>query len=164
MIIQKIQEGKKVALVTDAGTPGVSDPGNKLVAEAAKNDIRIIPIPGPSALTAIISVAGIDMQNFIFKGFPPHKKGRETFFKEVAGQKYPVIYYESPYRLAKNLELLSKLSPNKFAVIGREITKFYEEITRDRIENLAKSVSQNKAQIKGELVVIVYPHTRILIA
>jgi 16S rRNA (cytidine1402-2'-O)-methyltransferase len=155
-IVGKLKEGKNIAQVTDAGTPGISDPGNILVAEAIKNNIDTIPIPGPSALAALISVAGIDMQKFVFLGFPPHKKGRETYFKELAAQKYPVIYYESPYRLLKNLELLAKLAPEKGVIIGRELTKLFEEIIRGKIENVTKSLSQKKAKIKGELVVIVF--------
>ncbi len=105
-IIGALKSGQNVALVTDAGTPGISDPGNRLVEQAVLENIAVIPIPGSSALTALISVAGIDMQKFIFLGFPPHKKGRETFFKEVIAQNYPVVYYESPHRVLKNLELL----------------------------------------------------------
>jgi len=108
-IIAQILEGKNVAVVTDAGTPGVSDPGNILVAEAIANDIVVLPIAGASALASIISVAGIDMQQFTFLGFPPHKKGRETYFKKVGASEIPVIYYESPHRVIKNLELLREL-------------------------------------------------------
>ena len=91
-IISELQSGKNLALVTDAGTPGVSDPGNQLVEKAIEDGIVVIPIPGASALTTLISVSGIDMQRFVFLGFPPHKKGRETFFKEVIDFKIPVGY------------------------------------------------------------------------
>jgi 16S rRNA (cytidine1402-2'-O)-methyltransferase len=155
-VISKLKEGNSIALVTDAGTPGISDPGNQLIAEAIKNDIKTIPIPGPSALAAIVSIAGIDMQRFVFLGFPPHKKGREKYFKEVASLEYPVIYYESPYRIIKNLELLASLAPQKSVIVGRELTKLFEEVIRGPIEFVAKSMSQKKAQIKGEMTVIVY--------
>lgn len=156
LIINKLKEGKNIALVTDAGTPGISDPGNQLVGEVIKNNIKAIPVPGPSALTTIASVSGIDMQRFIFLGFPPHKKGRVTFFRGVAEYNYPVVYYDSPYRIAKNIELLSSLAPEKSIIIGRELTKLYEEIIRGQVKNVAEFMNQKKAEIKGELVVIIH--------
>jgi len=154
-IIEKLKDGKDVALVTDAGTPGISDPGNILVSEVLKNNIEVIPIPGASALTALSSVAGIDMQKFVFLGFPPHKKGRETYFKEVIDQKYPVMYYESPYRLMKNLELLKKFECKKNIIVGRELTKIFEEIIRGDADEIIDYFSK-KDKIKGEIVVIIY--------
>ncbi len=159
-IIGELKNGKNVALVTDAGTPGISDPGNKLVAEALTNNIKVIPIPGPSAITAIASVAGIDMQKFVFLGYPPHKKGREKFFKEVIASKYPVIYYESPYRVIKNLELLKSLdnppAGGKKIILGRELTKMFEEIIRGEASEVLEYYKNNRGKIKGEFVVIVY--------
>jgi 16S rRNA (cytidine1402-2'-O)-methyltransferase len=155
-IIAELKDGKNVALVTDAGTPGISDPGNQLVAEAVKNEIKIVPIPGVSALGAIISVAGIDMQKFVFLGFPPHKKGRETFFKEIAELKHPAVYYESPHRIIKNLELLNNLSAEKNIIIGRELTKMFEEIVRGKVSEALLYFQQNSDKIKGEFVIIVY--------
>lgn len=155
-IIRELESGKNVALVTDAGTPGVSDPGNILVDFAAKREIQVIPIPGPSALASIISVAGIDMQKFIFLGFPPHKKGRETFFKEVAASRYPVIYYESPHRVIKNLKLLSELSENKNVIVGREMTKMFEEILRGSIFDVLEYFEKNQGKVKGEFVIIIH--------
>lgn len=154
-IITELKSGQDVALMTDAGTPGISDPGNKLVEEVIKNNIKIIPIPGPSALGAIISIAGIDMQRFIFLGFPPHKKGRETFFKEIAGAEYPVVYYESPHRVIKNLELLQNLSSGKKIILGRELTKMFEEIVRGSISDVLEYFQKNPDKIKGEFVIIV---------
>lgn len=181
-IMEIIKTGKNVALVTDAGTPGISDPGNKLVEEAINNDIAVIPIPGPSGLTTLVSVAGIDMQRFTFLGFPPHKKGRETFFKEVAASKYPVIYYDSVHRVIKNLELLSVIAsgakqsrlkelnteiaassrfggtPRKDIriILGRELTKMFEEIVRGNVEEVLKYFEKNKGKIKGEFVIVVH--------
>lgn len=156
LIINKLKEGKNIALATDAGTPGISDPGNTLIAEIVKNNIKVVPIPGPSALATLISVAGIDLQKFLFLGFPPHKKGRNKFFKEIAEAKYPAIYYESPHRAVKNLELLAGFNPEKNVIIGRELTKMFEEITRGNLADVLESLNQKKAQIKGEFTIIVY--------
>jgi len=155
-IVSELKDGKSLALVTDAGTPGVSDPGNQLVEKAIENGIVVIPVPGVSALTTLISVSGIDMQKFVFLGFPPHKKGRETFFKEVVGFKIPVGYYESPYRVIKNLELLKSLAPEKRVILGRELTKMFEEIVRGTSEEVLNYFENNKNKVKGEFVIIVY--------
>lgn len=154
-IIEKLKDGKDIALVTDAGTPGISDPGNKLVEVAIENEVEVLPIPGPSALGSIISVAGIDMQKFTFLGFPPHKKGRETFFKKVAESELPVIYYESPYRVLKNLELLQQFS-NKKVILGRELTKMFEQVVRGEISEILEYFKANPAKLKGEFVLVVY--------
>ena len=150
-----MKTGKNVALVTDAGTPGISDPGNMLVEESLKNDIPVIPIPGPSGLTTLASVAGIDMQKLLFLGFPPHKKGRETFFKEVITSEYPVIYFDSVYRVIKNLELLRSLATGKKIILGRELTKMFEEILRGSVEEILEYFEKNKGKVKGEFVIIV---------
>ena len=155
-ILRELQYGKNVALITDAGTPGISDPGNQLVAAAVKEGIVIIPIPGASSITTLISVAGIDMTRFAFLGFPPHKKGRETFFKEVVAFNFPVIYLESPHRLMKNLELLMTLSPDKNVILGRELTKMFEEIVRGPVSEVLEYFQKNSDKIKGEFVIIVY--------
>ena len=155
-IVEDLKSGKNVSLVTDAGTPGISDPGNKLVEEAVMNNIQVIPIPGPSGLTALASVAGIDMQRFTFLGFPPHKKGRETFFKEVVNAKYPVIYFDSVHRVIKNLELLRSLEPEKKIILGRELTKMFEEILRGSAEEILEYFEKNRNKIKGEFVIIIY--------
>ncbi len=149
----RLNKGESMALVTDAGTPGISDPGNILVKEVVKEGIKVVPIPGASAMCALISVAGIDMQKFIFLGFPPHKKGRQTFFKEAMEFKYPVVYYDSPHRLLKNLELLKELGYNKNVIVGRELTKLFEEVVRGTTDEMIEYFSR-KEKIKGELVVI----------
>ncbi|MEA2088984.1 MAG: 16S rRNA (cytidine(1402)-2'-O)-methyltransferase [Patescibacteria group bacterium] len=154
-IIKLINQKRDLALVTDAGTPGISDPGNELIGEIYKMslDVLIIPIPGSSAILTLASVAGINMQKFIFLGFPPHKKGREKFFKQVANSKIPVIYYESPYRVLKNLELLQKFCDKK-VIIGREMTKIFEEIVRGEISDVLKYFKNKK--IKGEFTIIIH--------
>ena len=155
-IIERLREGERLAFVSDAGTPGLSDPGNRLVELTIAAEILVIPIPGVSALATIVSVAGINMQEFVFRGFPPHKKGRETFFKAVAGSDAPVVYYESPHRVMKNLELLQKFAPGKKVVIGRELTKMFEEVVRGSIQEGLQYFAEHPEKIKGEFVIIVY--------
>jgi 16S rRNA (cytidine1402-2'-O)-methyltransferase len=162
-IIDILKNGKDVAYCSDAGTPGVSDPGNQLVAEAVKEDILVVPIPGVSALATLISVSGIDMQNFSFLGFPPHKKGRETFFKKILESSVPALYYDSVHRVIKNLELLETLSKkdsnstvSKKIIIGRELTKIFEQIVRGDCEFVISYFQNNPDKLKGEFVVIVY--------
>ncbi|HPN96637.1 MAG TPA: 16S rRNA (cytidine(1402)-2'-O)-methyltransferase [Candidatus Moranbacteria bacterium] len=155
-VISELKNGKSVAFVTDAGTPGISDPGNRLVEKAIENGITVIPIPGASALTTLASVSGIDLSGFVFLGFPPHKKGRETFFKRVMAFECPVIYYESPHRLVKNLELLKSLSPEKNIILGRELTKMFEEIIRGKAEEVLRYFEENKDKVKGEIAIIIH--------
>lgn len=156
-LVERMLVGESMALVTDAGTPGISDPGNVLVARAIEAGLRVVPIPGASALGAIISVAGIDMREFMFLGFPPHKKGRETFFRGVAESTLPVIYYESPHRVLKNLELLMELGPNKKLVLGRELTKVFEEVVRGSVGEVKTYLEGKTGKMKGEFTIIVYP-------
>ena len=155
-IIAELNAGKNIAYASDAGTPGVSDPGNKLVEVAITENISVVPIPGAAALTALISVAGIDMQSFIFLGFPPHKKGRETFFKKAAAEDLPVMYYDSPHRVLKNIELLQKFSETKQIIIGRELTKMFEEIVRGNIEEIKKYFKIHPEKLKGEFAIIIH--------
>jgi len=152
----ELKSGKNIALVTDAGTPGISDPGNQLVAVAIAEQIPVIPVPGASAVATLASVSGIDMNEFVFLGFPPHKKGRETFFKRVAEFAMPVMYYESPHRVLKNLELLQKLESDKRIILGRELTKMFEEIVRGTVAEALEYFQQYPGKVKGEFVIIVY--------
>jgi 16S rRNA (cytidine1402-2'-O)-methyltransferase len=163
-IIEHLENGKNLALVSDAGTPGISDPGNELIANIWTSDVQndwghrmsIIPVPGPSAVTCLASVAGINMSKFIFLGFPPHKKGRETYFRGVAEAKYPVIYFESPHRILKNLELLSKFKPSAKLIVGRELTKMFEEAVGGSADEILEYYKNNSDKVKGEFVIIVY--------
>jgi 16S rRNA (cytidine1402-2'-O)-methyltransferase len=159
-IISLLKEGKNLALVSDSGTPGVSDPGNKLVNEVVKwlsDRVKIIPIPGPSALTCAASVSGFPMDKFLFLGFLPKKKKRKEVLKEILESKYPVIFYESPYRILKTLKELNleaktyKLEPK--LVVCRELTKKFETIYRGKIEEVIKKIESGP--IKGEFVIVV---------
>jgi len=161
-IIKLLKEDKNFALVSDAGTPGISDPGNKLVEKAIESlgdRVKIVPVSGPSAITAAASISGFPMDKFIFMGFPPAKKKRGKFFKEIVNSKYPVIFYESPYRIIKTLnELKDSLichgRINAFKiVVCRELTKKFETVYRGTIEETLKQLGKSK--VKGEFVVVV---------
>ncbi len=154
-VLELLEVGKNVALSTDAGTPGVSDPGNEVVARVIEAGFCVSPVPGPSALSALLSVAGVNTQEFVFKGFPPHKKGRETFFRNIASSDIPAVYYESPYRVVKNLELLSTLAPEKHIIVGRELTKFFEEIRRGTVLEVLEYYKNNPGKVKGEFALFV---------
>jgi len=145
-IIGLLKSGKNLALVSDSGTPGISDPGNKLVSEV-QNIAEIISVPGPSAVAAIAGICGFPMDKFIFLGFPPHKKGRQTFFKELAMYEYPVIIYESPYRIIKTLNELKSCGDFDI-VVAREITKQFETIYRGKIDEVVKKINP-----RGEFVI-----------
>ena len=160
-IISFLREGKNIALVSDAGTPGISDPGNQLAESAISgsgDNIKITPIPGPSALTAIASISGFPTDRFLFLGFPPVKKKRNKFFEEVINSKYPVIFYESPYRILKTLNELNflysryKIQDTKI-VVCRELTKKFETIYRGTAAEIIRSLE--KEGIRGEFAVIV---------
>jgi 16S rRNA (cytidine1402-2'-O)-methyltransferase len=158
-IISLLKEGKNLALVSDSGTPGVSDPGNKLVEEVINRigkKVKIIPIPGPSALTCAASVSGFPMDKFLFLGFLPKKKKRKEILKEILDSKYPIIFYESPYRILKTLKELNlearayNLEPE--VVVCRELTKKFETIYRGKLKKVIEEIE--KGVIKGEFVVI----------
>jgi 16S rRNA (cytidine1402-2'-O)-methyltransferase len=158
-IIDLLSKGTNIALVSDAGTPLISDPGVQLIDIVIRdlgNEVAIVPIPGASALTAAISVAGIGGNEFSFLGFVPHKKGRETFFKGVAVSEIPVVFYESPHRILKALESLTKvLSENKKVIVARELTKIHEEIVRGTPGEVYGHFLIHPDRVRGEFVVIV---------
>lgn len=158
-ILDLIEEEKTLALVSDAGTPCISDPGSLLVSKIKEkfgDDLQIIPIPGPSAVITALSGAGVPSSDFLFLGFLPHKKGRETLFKEIAESKRTVVFYESPHRILKTLESLKQhLGDEHKIILARELTKIYEQIISGTGEELLKYFEQNSDKIKGEFVVIV---------
>ncbi|OGG77813.1 16S rRNA (cytidine(1402)-2'-O)-methyltransferase [Candidatus Kaiserbacteria bacterium RIFCSPLOWO2_01_FULL_54_24] len=155
-IVARLQEGEHVAYVTDAGTPGISDPGARLVAHVRKEspDVKIEAVPGPSALTAALSIAGIDATTFTFLGFLPHKKGRQTALKQIAKSEIPVVLYESPHRILKLLSELQKIAPKCLVTIARELTKIHEEVLQGPSGELAERIKKDHKD-RGEFVVIV---------
>jgi 16S rRNA (cytidine1402-2'-O)-methyltransferase len=157
-IAERLHAGEHVALVTDAGTPGISDPGSRLVAYIREHapEAIIDAIPGPSALTAALSIAGVDATQFTFIGFLPHKKGRQTAIQALSKSKIPVVLYESPHRIVKFLTELAKVAPKARVSIGRELTKMHEELIQGTAKELAAHIEKKKTA-RGEFVVIVEP-------
>jgi len=159
-IAEKLREGKNVALVTDAGTPGISDPGGILVSKLTseyvnKEEIKVVPIPGPCAAIAALSVSGFPTDKFVFMGFPPHKKGREKYFKEVASAEHTVVFYESTHRILKALEQIKSLIPERQIMVAREITKMFESIYRGTAGEVLEILNSDKDNFKGEFVVVI---------
>ncbi len=156
-IIELLKEGKNLALVSDAGTPGISDPGSFLVSKIREQlpETEIVAVPGASALTAFISIAGLSNSEFTFLGFLPHKKGRETLFKEIAESKRVMVFYESPHRILKTLESLEKFAPTKKIIIGRELTKVFEQTIAGTPDEVRAYFEKNPDKVRGEFVVAV---------
>jgi len=158
-IIELLKEGKNLALVTDAGTPGINDPGNYLVMKAleAIPDLKVVPIPGANAAIVALSVSGFPTDKFIFLGFPPHKKGRRTFFQLINLLDDTVVFYESKYRILKALKELKEFSVigNRQIVVARELTKQFETIYRGTIDEIMLKLSKNKNDLLGEFVVVI---------
>lgn len=152
-IIEDLQADKSMALVSDAGTPTISDPGSNLVAQVTAAGIRVVPIPGPVAFIAALQAAGVDTSQFVYVGFIPHKKGRQTLFAMMMDETRTVVAYESPHRLLKTLEAL-RTSERKI-VVGRELTKVHEEFVRGSAEEVYQVFAQRE-HIKGECVLIVH--------
>ena len=150
-----------MALVTDAGTPGISDPGTELVAlvrERLGESVRIEAIPGPAALTAALSIAGIPTNEFTFLGFLPHKKGRQTLFQEIAAMERTAMFYESPHRILKALESLAQFLPEgRTVLVMRELTKIHEESVKGTPEEVLAYFVEHPEKVRGEFVVMVAP-------
>lgn len=153
-ILADLETGKHIALVSDAGTPGVSDPGVLLIQQVRSAGILIEAIPGPSAVTTAVSLAGIAGNQFSFLGFVPQKKGRETFFRELASYDHPVVFFESTHRILKTLETLAMQYPDDTVYIGRELTKLFEEMLVGTPTEILEVLVTSPVKQKGEFVVI----------
>ena len=162
-VIALLQEGKNIALVSDAGTPTISDPGSFLVKEVREklvDTVAVVAIPGASAVVSALSVSGLPASEFLFLGFLPHKKGRETLFKKIEESKRTVVFYESPHRILKTLESLKihlgvgHLSERK-VVVARELTKIHEEIVSGTADEVLVYFQNNNEKVRGEFVVMV---------
>ena len=155
-LIEKLKDGSNIAVVSDAGTPSISDPGFRLVRAAIENDIAVVPVPGPSALISALIAAGLPTDEFFFAGFLPSRpnarRARLTELQSVPGT---LIFYEAPHRLAATLKDAFEILGEREAVVARELTKLHEEIRRGRLSQLAADYADRKNDIRGEIVVLI---------
>ena len=153
-LVLKIQEGNTLALISDAGTPGISDPGFLLVRACIANNIEVECLPGPTALIPALAVSGLPTDRFVFEGFLPPKKGRQTRLIQLAEELRTMVFYESPYRLVKSLSQFAEFFGNsRKACVCRELSKMFEEIKRGSVEELVQYYTTNPP--KGEIVIVV---------
>lgn len=154
-VLGRINGGEKAALISDAGTPTISDPGNRLISAAIHQGITIVPIPGVSAVITALSIAGLPTDAFVYEGFPPQKKGRQKFLSGLATEERTIVLYESTYRIHKLLEELKQYIPERTIVVCRELTKKFEEVLRGKAEVLISKIGEK--ELKGEIVVVISP-------
>jgi len=154
-VINLLKQNKDIALVSDAGTPGINDPGNFLIQEILKEmpEIKVVAIPGANAAISALSISGFPTDKFTFLGFPPHKKGRQTFFRNIEDIAHTVVLYESKHRIIKAMEQLKPLG--RSLVVCRELTKQFETIYRGNVEEILLRLQGNN--LLGEFVVVVGP-------
>lgn len=157
-VIERLEAGEHVVYVSDAGTPGVSDPGARLVEQVREvlPDARVDAIPGPSALTALLSIAGLETTGFTFLGFLPHKKGRQTAFKQIAESDLPTVLYESPHRVEKLIDEAEGAGVTRM-ILGRELTKLHEEVISGSPAEVREHFKTHPDRLRGEFVVILVP-------
>ncbi|WP_308366555.1 MULTISPECIES: 16S rRNA (cytidine(1402)-2'-O)-methyltransferase [unclassified Microbulbifer] len=156
-ILQRLEQGQTVALISDAGTPLISDPGYRLVREAHARGIRVVPVPGPCAFVAALSAAGLPSDRFSFEGFPPAKaQARSKLFEQLAGEERTLVFYEAPHRVADTLEAMAgAFGSEREAVIARELSKTFETIRLAPLAELAAWVRADSDQQRGEIVLLV---------
>lgn len=153
--IQRILNGETCSLISDAGTPAISDPGVRLVHAAHANNIEVIGIPGANAAVMALSIGGLPTDSFIFEGFLPQKKGRQKKLGELAGEERTIVVYESTYRIEKLIEELTTYMPDRYVVVCRELTKKFEEMWRGNPSELKEQIKTKT--VKGEFVVLISP-------
>jgi len=162
-IISMLKEGSNLALVSDAGTPGINDPGNYLISQILEEipDIKIVAVPGANAAIAALSISGFSTDKFVYLGFPPHKKGRQTFFKKIGQMDETVVFYESKHRILKALKELNTISQleDRQIMVARELTKQFETIYRGTSEEVFNRLNKGKENLLGEFVVVVNHRT-----
>ena len=153
-LVQRLMGGTSIAMITDAGTPGISDPGFLLVRACIKEGIPVESLPGPTAFVPALVNSGLPCERFVFEGFLPQKKGRQKRLTELATETRTMVLYESPYRLVKTLSQMAEhFGPDRKGSVSRELTKIYEETIRGTLEELAQHYSQGT--VKGEIVIVV---------
>lgn len=159
-ILNALRQGKSVALISDAGTPCVSDPGYQLVRDAVAESIPVVPIPGACAAVAALSASGLPTDRFTFAGFPPSRQGkRRSFLAEMDALPGTLVLYEAPHRLEETLHDIFTVLGERQIVVARELTKFYEELLRGSVSEVIESVSQGK--VRGEVVILIAPGTAV---
>lgn len=152
-LLDFLSQGKSLALVTDAGTPGISDPAYYLVTRAIQAGVTIVPIPGPAALIAGLVASGLSTKRFVFEGFLPLKKGRKTRLTQLAQEERTIVLYESPHRIQRTLKDILNYFGDRQIVIARELTKMFEEFIRGNLSQILEQLSEKK--LKGEIVLII---------
>ena len=152
-IINLLKDGKNIALITDAGTPCISDPGYELVDIAHQNDIKVVTIPGASSVIAGASISGLNLRRMAYEGFLPKKKGRQTLFNKLKEEERTIIILESPNRILRTLKDINEYLGNRYVVITRELTKIYEEVIRGNVTDLIEKIE--KKPLKGEIVLLI---------
>jgi 16S rRNA (cytidine1402-2'-O)-methyltransferase len=152
-VLEELQAGKNIALIAEAGTPLISDPGYKLVTAAIRQRITVIPVPGASALLCALVGAGVPSDRFVFEGFLPRKKGRTRILEQLAEEKGTIVLYESPFRVQKTVEDIVKIMGNRYIVVARELTKKFEEYIRGYASDILLVLSNRK--LKGEIVILI---------
>jgi 16S rRNA (cytidine1402-2'-O)-methyltransferase len=154
-ILGRIESGDSCALISDAGTPGISDPGVRLISAAIERRIDVVPIPGASALITALTISGLPTNSFVFEGFIPQKKGRQKKLSELSNEKRTIVLYESTYRIEKLLNELNEHMPERLVVVCRELTKKFEETWRGTPSEILASFGEKVS--KGEFVVVIAP-------
>lgn len=155
-VIKLLKEGKVVGLISDAGTPGISDPGFLLVKTCIEQGIDVETLPGATALIPALVNSGFPLDRFVFEGFLPHKKGRQTRWKSIAGEERTTVLYESPHRLHKALEqIIEFIGPDRQIVVARELSKMHEQMVRGSTTEVLTYFDQNPDKIRGEIVIVI---------
>ena len=155
-VIKMLKEGKSLALISDAGTPGISDPGYLLVKACVDNGIEVESLPGATAFVPALVNSGFPTDRFVYEGFLPHKKGRQTRWKALAEEERTIVLYESPHRLVKALEqIIEFISPDRFVLVGREISKLHEQMVRGTATEVLAYFVAHPDKVRGEIVIVI---------
>jgi 16S rRNA (cytidine1402-2'-O)-methyltransferase len=155
-VIKMLKEGKSLALISDAGTPGISDPGYLLVKACVDNGIEVESLPGATAFVPALVNSGFPTDRFVYEGFLPHKKGRQTRWKALAEEERTIVLYESPHRLVKALEqIIEFISPDRFVLVGREISKLHEQMVRGTATEVLAYFVVHPDKVRGEIVIVI---------
>jgi 16S rRNA (cytidine1402-2'-O)-methyltransferase len=155
-VIKMLKEGKSLALISDAGTPGISDPGYLLVKACVDNGIEVESLPGATAFVPALVNSGFPTDRFVYEGFLPHKKGRQTRWKALAEEERTIVLYESPHRLVKALEqIIEFISPDRLVMVGREISKMHEQMVRGTATEVLAYFTTHPDKVRGEIVIVI---------